>query len=198
MASRQQKALLTKEKILQAAIELFREKKFNEVTVDDIIKKATSSKGAFYTHFKSKHDIFLERFELIDGHYLNKIINNMTNETNCKDKLSIFFYEQSSYMEKHIGVDGVRTIYEAELNREKDSVFLREDRPMYTFLMEIFEEGQKNGEFRTDITTKKMLSISNRMMHGFFYDWSIQDGSFSLVEEQEILFNMMIQDFMAK
>ena len=197
METRQQKALRTKEKLLQAAIELFREKKFNDVSVDEIIKKADSSKGAFYTHFKSKHDIFLERFELLDGHYLNKVISNMSKEVSFKDKLTTFFHAQASYMEKYIGIDMIRTIYESDLNTDKDSLFLQ-DRPMYTFLMEIFENGQENGEFRTDITTTKMLSICNRMIHGLFYDWSIQDGNFSLVEEQETYFKIMIQGFIKK
>lgn len=197
METRQQKALRTKDKLLQASLELFREKSFNEVTVDEIIEKANSSKGAFYTHFKTKHDIFLERFELLDNHYLDKIISNMSNEASCKDKLRTFFRAQSSYMEKNIGVDIIRTIYEAELNTDKDSAFVQ-DRLMYKFLMNLFKEGQDKGEFRTDITTKEMLNISNRMIFGFYYDWSIRDGDFSLVEEQDTYFKIMIQGFIKK
>ena len=44
----------TKQRILKVAFKLFAEKGYKHVTVDEIIKKARSSKGAFYNHFPSK------------------------------------------------------------------------------------------------------------------------------------------------
>ena len=54
MKKQQLKAQNTKNKILQAASELFSQKDFNEVSVADISERAESSIGAFYGHFKSK------------------------------------------------------------------------------------------------------------------------------------------------
>lgn len=198
MNIRQKKALQTKKKISDTAMKLFKEKSFQQVTVDEIIAKANSSKGAFYTHFKSKHDIFLEKFKEIDDYYVNELIDIVEKEPSCKDKLTVFFRLQMDYIENHLGWDVVRTIYEVELNTERKSFFLIPDRPLYTILIKIFKEGQKNGEFRTDIPPETMLSACLRIMRGILYDWSLKHASFSLVKEQELLFRMMIHEFSAK
>jgi AcrR family transcriptional regulator len=54
---RQQQAEQTKQKLYKNAIKLFQEKGFSAVTVEEICKKSNVSKGAFYVHFSSKHDI---------------------------------------------------------------------------------------------------------------------------------------------
>ena len=41
-----------KEKIINAAWELFREKGYEETTLQDIIDKSGTSRGAFYHHFR--------------------------------------------------------------------------------------------------------------------------------------------------
>lgn len=53
----EKRALLTKSKILNAAIKLFSEKGYNETTMQDIMLLSGLSKGAIYHYFKSKQEI---------------------------------------------------------------------------------------------------------------------------------------------
>lgn len=99
MNKRQQQALKTKERLLKVALELFEEKGFQTTTVDEIIERANSSKGAFYTHFKSKHDIFLVKFKEIDEYYENEIVHIIDNISLNRDKLAVFFHLQMKYIE---------------------------------------------------------------------------------------------------
>ncbi|WP_342306169.1 TetR/AcrR family transcriptional regulator [Methanolobus sp. ZRKC5] len=46
-----------KDRIINSAHELFSEKGYDKTTVADIIKKADSSKGGFYHHFRSKDEV---------------------------------------------------------------------------------------------------------------------------------------------
>ncbi|PWI58896.1 TetR/AcrR family transcriptional regulator [Sulfoacidibacillus thermotolerans] len=48
----------TRQRILEAAVELFSEKGYNDTQVDDIARESETSKGAFYFHFPSKKAIF--------------------------------------------------------------------------------------------------------------------------------------------
>lgn len=48
-----------KDRIYQAAIEVFAHHGFENTTVDEIAQKAKIAKGTIYYHFKSKDDIFL-------------------------------------------------------------------------------------------------------------------------------------------
>ena len=46
-----------KNQIMEAAWELFLEKGYEKTTVNDIIKKAGTSKGGFYYYFKAKEEL---------------------------------------------------------------------------------------------------------------------------------------------
>ena len=46
-------------RLAQSALELFAERGFDEVTIDDIAARAGVTKGSFYSHYKSKHEIIL-------------------------------------------------------------------------------------------------------------------------------------------
>lgn len=48
----------TRNRILDAAMEVFSDKGYNDALVDDIAKESETSKGAFYFHFPSKRAIF--------------------------------------------------------------------------------------------------------------------------------------------
>ena len=48
-----------REKILKAAMELFAEKDFENVTTMEIASRASVGKGTLYTYYKSKQDLFL-------------------------------------------------------------------------------------------------------------------------------------------
>ncbi len=50
----------TKQKILEAAFELFSSSSFNRVSIGDIIKKAGISKGGLFHYFDSKYDLAKE------------------------------------------------------------------------------------------------------------------------------------------
>jgi AcrR family transcriptional regulator len=59
-ARHQERRAETHARLLAAAIEVFGERGFEAATVDEIATRAGYSKGAFYFHFPSKEDIFLE------------------------------------------------------------------------------------------------------------------------------------------
>lgn len=53
----EEKSMLSREKILNAAGEIFEQKGFDAATMQDITEKCGLSKGAIYHHFKSKEEI---------------------------------------------------------------------------------------------------------------------------------------------
>lgn len=61
----EEKSLLSKGKIIDAAMKLFLEKGYENTTMQDIVQVSGMSKGAIYHHFKSKQEIvaYLSNYE---------------------------------------------------------------------------------------------------------------------------------------
>ncbi|MEH6944042.1 TetR/AcrR family transcriptional regulator [Bacillus sp. JJ722] len=196
MGIRKTRALKTKERILKVAMALFNERGFSNVTVDEIVEKSSTSKGAFYNHFKSKHDIFLEKFKEIDSFYVKELLPKIEQVDSIENSLKLFLFMQMEYIENEIGWDVTRTLYEQELNVERESFFLNPDRPLYQILSCIFQKGQEENVFRQDFTVDEMVTIITRVMRGILYDWSINKGNYSLKVEQENLFAVVIKGLM--
>ena len=55
----------SRERILNAAAELFRSKGFSATGIDELMSSANLTAGAFYAHFKSKKDLFDRTLEHI-------------------------------------------------------------------------------------------------------------------------------------
>ncbi len=59
----EEKSPSTRERILDAAIEVFASKGYHDTRMDDIVEMSHSSKGSIYFHFPSKEEIF---FGIVD------------------------------------------------------------------------------------------------------------------------------------
>ena len=75
-------ALETKEKLLDAALDVFLEKGFSETSLQDIALYAGFTRGAVYWHFKGKEEIYRELFERV-----HRMDMNLFDEVNDLDLL---------------------------------------------------------------------------------------------------------------
>src|SRR4029078_12032420 len=57
----------TRDKILQAALQVFAEKGYHRALVDDIVRASHTSKGAVYHHFPNKEALFLALVDAFAG-----------------------------------------------------------------------------------------------------------------------------------
>ncbi|MDR7555402.1 MAG: TetR/AcrR family transcriptional regulator [Armatimonadota bacterium] len=57
----------TRERLIQAALDVFASRGYHGTTVDDIVAASRTSKGAFYHYFPSKQGIFLELLDQLAG-----------------------------------------------------------------------------------------------------------------------------------
>lgn len=60
MGKRQENAVETRNRLIEAARALRQEKTFDDILIEDITEKAGVAKGTFYTYFKRKEEIFCE------------------------------------------------------------------------------------------------------------------------------------------
>ena len=97
--SREQSKAITQDKILEAAAKAFARRGFAGAAVDEIAEAAGFSRGAFYSNFASKDDLFLQLIER-RLRYLTKdahsIIIGSTSEEETLKRLREFFITMRS------------------------------------------------------------------------------------------------------
>ncbi|KZE38834.1 hypothetical protein AV656_07990 [Bhargavaea cecembensis] len=192
MNVRQKQGQKTKQKIIEAAIALFHERGFNNVTVDEIVAVTNTSKGAFYNHFTSKHEVFAEQFKQIDQFYVEHLVPQLDADQPVMERLTLFLELQMTYLQNKIGWDVTRTIYEQELSTERSSYFLDPDRPLYDILFSLCQEGIEKSEFKEGYRAHNIVTVLIHGMRGVLYNWSLNRGRTSLVDEQRMVFRALL------
>ncbi|MGM0920369.1 MAG: TetR/AcrR family transcriptional regulator [Bacillota bacterium] len=178
------KALQTKQRILETALELFSKKGFDHVTVDEIVSKSETSKGAFYVHFNSKYEIFLEKFKEIDDFYAS-FIQSLPSGISSHEKLLLFTQSQMIYLRDSLGKDIMRTVYMSGLIPAQVNYFSNTDRNLYKIVYTLVKEGQEAGEIKKDLSPNEITMLITRCMRGTLYDWLLFDENYDLLDESQ-------------
>lgn len=76
--------LKTKEAISKAFLELFTEKEFDRITINDIADRANVNRGTIYFHYSDKYDLFNKCVEDL----LNKMILSCTFSKSTREKIT--------------------------------------------------------------------------------------------------------------
>lgn len=185
LTQRQIKALETKKKILDTALDLFSKKGFDNVTVDEIVEKSESSKGAFYVHFSSKYEIFIEKFKEIDGFY-TEFMETLPEGLSSSEKIKLLVESQMLYLRDSLGKDLLRTVYMSALIPNKSDYFSNRERKLYKIVFNLVKEGQDSGEIKKELSPKEMTMLITRCMRGTLYDWQLFED-YDLVKEAQKL-----------
>ncbi len=175
MTKRQIQAQNTKDNIYRTAVELMEKKGLQNITVEEICKKAGVSVGSFYNCFKSKNDILNEVYKVADDYFLNVVADAPDlKEGNTRDKIIRYFHYYADYNICR-GIDFVMQLYNVQ-----NTLFIMKGRHMQTILQRIVEAGQKNGEIRTDMTAEEIVRFLFVSVRGVVYDWCLHNGQYDL------------------
>ena len=90
MGKQQLRVRETQSRLLAAAEEVFVRDGFEAAQLDEIAAKADRSKGAVYTHFKSKEDLFLALFEQRTRVYIDQLMVALQACTSRKQSMETF------------------------------------------------------------------------------------------------------------
>lgn len=193
LTPRKIKSMSTKAKLFRTAIDLFKEHGFDAVTVDDIVSQADSSKGAFYTHFKSKVDILVEQFKEIDQYYLKNAKKYRNKNKKSSENLLAFFKSSASYIMRKVGLDTTKVVYCAQIKEGIQAYILNKDRAINKIVLEIIEDGQKSGEFIDDLNAEELAEMAIKSMRGLLYNWCLYEGKYNLIKDCEKFYSIFMK-----
>jgi TetR/AcrR family transcriptional regulator len=96
-----QEKLAKKNDIMNAALNLFAEKDFHEVTVDEIAERVGVSKGTLYLYFKTKEDIFFSIMQEKTNILYNRLDKTINYEKPFAQCLRDFINSYLMFFQEH-------------------------------------------------------------------------------------------------
>ena len=180
MGKREEKALNTKNKIIEAARTLIKENGIDNVSVDDITQAASVAKGSFYVYFKKKEDIVGE-IGCMEFRYINEEISKL-HDLNIVDKLKYYFkrYKESVLL---LGKEISRCWLQNNLNCRCK---LEYD---YNAISNMLNEALNKKELKDDVDIKLLSYKIISTIYGIMLIWIMSDGSV-IFDDEKMNINM--------
>ena len=98
---REKRINLKRESIIETASELFSQKSYHEVMMDDVAKLTSIAKGTVYNYFESKEELYYSILKLRLENLTNSLTNKIRSETNPIDALRSFVINYYMFMMKY-------------------------------------------------------------------------------------------------
>ena len=182
-----------KNKIVEAAWDLFYEKGYDNTTIDDIIERSGTSKGSFYYHFESK-DAFLGTLPgILDEHY-EELEKTMNPGMNSFDKLLYLDREMHAFMEVKVNLDLLASLYSTQIAVKKSS-FIDKNRLYYKLISDIVSEGQKRGQISDIKSAEEIVKYYAMCERAIVSEWCLHNGAYSLADYSAEYFPLMMACF---
>jgi AcrR family transcriptional regulator len=137
-----------KERIIEAAAELFSNKNYHEVMMDDVAKLISVAKGTVYNYFTSKEELYFTIIHTRMENLLSILKQKIESENSSIDSLRAFVVHLYMFMMKH---RKFFLIYQRE-SLNKQNSFCEEllllEKQMRLMIMQIISKGEEEGVFR--------------------------------------------------
>ena len=184
LTNRQKQSISTKLKITGVATELFKNKGFENVTIQDICNEADISVGAFYHHFESKHEIINKAYEQIDLLVKAEV---EANSFNSNVEKIIFILSRGCKIIQDLGWIFVSDVYKNLLHID-GKYSLSDDRYITVEIIRSIDKAKKVGELKESISSKDLTNTLMRTSRGIIFDWCLHQGGYDL--ENNIIFDL--------
>jgi AcrR family transcriptional regulator len=182
----------TQDLIIHTSFELFYEKGYNATSIPDIMKKTSLSKGAFYHHFKNKHEIGKRVIEVILRKRIKEGFINPLNETHNGTVpdllLEVFTKRIKNYSEreKALGCPANNLVGEIGYSEQDFRVILKTlFEEWREALIKIIETGKSKSEIKKDVNSS---SVAISLICAFEGVRSIRK-----VYDDDIIFNEFLE-----
>jgi AcrR family transcriptional regulator len=170
-----------KQLILKTAKELFYQKGFNTVTLDDIATKIEFSKGTIYSHFESKEEIYahllLEHLSILLG-FLKESVRNSRNTIDgiqkCLNVYIDFYRKHKEYFQLLFFIDIFSNHYKIP------QVILKKIQSLKIACLSELQLVLKRGATSREITNNFSLKYISLVL------WGMTNGILHLVESKQI------------
>lgn len=178
----------TQKKLLQAVIQLAREKNYETITVQDICSEAGVSTGSFYHQFRSKDDLVHEAYQSVDW-LLTEEFAEESSQLPPLCALDRLLRLYITYVQGTVGLI-IAQYYQVLLKNpnipryDSNRPYCREIRRLLTLAI---KQGTIAGQYDPEYLTWTVM----RLVRGLLFDWVIQGGKYDLSERYALDFEIL-------
>lgn len=169
----------SKQRILQTAINLIKEKGYDSVTLKDICTAANISKNTFYYYFKSKEDLLLQFYRTPIDTIISNLTSILMEENNIEqfwkliEPMLDFIVDSGTEITKHM----LYALTNQHIEAFSISGF-RHDRTEIG--VKIIERAQSSGEIRNSSDPSLLFNVLQGQTLGIILAWCTRNGEFDL------------------
>ena len=198
MSLREKKKIETKHKIFEVAGRLFKEKGFENTTVDEITSKAGIAKGTFFNYFPTKETLLLyfgeQKEELIYGLIEKESIKHIPIKEKIKNIL-VFVAEsceKDKELTKLLIFESTRYMGHSCFGSDDDKCKDRLHR-LTEIIYDLLEESAKNGEIKSGIDIKKAAEIISGVHFHSLMVWLKSENGISFSDDISVKVDMLFE-----
>ena len=171
----------TKEKIIEAAWELFLNYGYEHTTVNQIIDVSGTSRGAFYHHFFGKEDLLFCLAYFFDNDY-EEFKKTLDPSAHTLDKLMSFDAFVMKNLEDSPYKSFLAPLYGYQVMTAGKRYILNPERPYYQMIFHMMKEGIEKGEIQSSLSYSELTEWFAIIERGFTYDWCLNQCRYSLLQ----------------
>ena len=175
--------------IANIALDLFREKGYNNVSIDLICKEAEISKSGFYYHFKEKSDTFSFYYSRTNSN-VDELIQHLLLDANPAEKLWLIMKQ---YLQQTVddGAEFVKSVLSINLYDNK-KVFSYKDAHSRTIYLNLLAKARSEGLIHSEIEDNdELIDLYLTTTLGITYKWCLTNSDFDYFEECKKAFEVV-------
>lgn len=173
--------------IITSAIDLFQEKGYENVSVQEICNRSGVSRSSFYSIFSGKSDILST---MINGIRLNfdKMVPDFIKAESDVDRIWLITDSYLSLAARY-GPQLIKALYIEELSGQHQ--FLSDIEKYTDWIIPLVRNCQKTGTFQNKSDPEKIVKIQFDLCKGILVDWVLNEGNFNLEDRVYTMFKAL-------
>ena len=185
----------TRVRIINSAKKLFAEQGYQKTTIVDISKQAGLSEAALYEYFQGKEDLLLTIPDLWVSELLQDLDEQLFGIQGAVNKLRKYLWWYLRRVEQApLDAKIVYLFLKTNANFLETEVYANVKK-LYSYLIDIFEEGQKSGELKSGLNPRIARDIFIGTMDHIITRWLLKDMSYSLFDNLDQTFDLIVSAF---
>lgn len=181
----------TRQRIIEAAMDLFQRRGFHSTTMEHIAEAADVARKTLYNHFPEKEAIVDEYVFSISRGFAQEALDSMLKLPDTRTRLLAAFDKAYEWVEINPEIAKICLGYRLK-NIYRGSVYSAGGTGTQRIMAEIVRHGRKTGELREDISEKILLMQLDILRGAVVLDWLNDKSRFDLRKEMAKVVDLFI------